>query len=86
MKRIFLLLVAFALTACEPTTESTNGVDCNIRGNGKRDIMECVESGYSYNVWKDTETGCEYFVAKKERAIAVIQLTDKEGKPKVSEE
>lgn len=86
MKRIFLLLAALALTACEPATESTSSVDCGTMGTGKRDIMECVESGYSYAVWKDTETGCEYFVAKKERAIAVIQLTDRDGRPKVTEE
>lgn len=80
MEKIFAIIgvsLCAALASCEPSSEY------NDSDNGKR--MEKVEDNYSHEIWRDRKTGCEYFVRYSSRGIAIVQLTDSEGKPKTSE-
>jgi hypothetical protein len=83
-----VLMVFMGLIACVSCS------DCDCAGCGKSDYkaikahgtMKLIDDSFRHEVWRDTETGCEYFVRNTSQGVAVIQLTDREGRPKVTEE
>lgn len=86
MKRILLILSTIVLlTSC-----TRNSQDEYIDGNPDKqtNIMKRISSNtdgcFYTEVWVDTETGCEYFFVRcSTTGVAMIQLTDAEGKPKI---
>ncbi len=83
MKKLFLALIAgfMICTSCSNCHEHDKS-DCD--ADVTYGIMKLVENSYHHEIWVDTETGCEYFVRNGAHGISVVQLTDSEGKPKIS--
>lgn len=87
MGKIFLVLMVFAgLAVCASCSDGTDCAKSDYKAIKPQGTMKLVEDSYRHEVWRDTETGCEYFVRNSSYGIGVIQLTDRDGRPKVTEE
>jgi len=83
MKRILLILSAIVLlTSCTRNLHDENPVNQQV--NIMKRISRNTDGCFYSEVWVDTETGCEYFFVRcSTTGVAMVQLTDTEGKPKI---
>lgn len=87
MRKILLVLMVFiGLAVCASCSDGTDCAKSDYKAIKEHGTMKLVEDSYRHEVWRDTETGCEYFVRNSSYGMGVIQLTDREGRPKITEE
>lgn len=85
MKKIVLiLLIVIGCIACQPAQKNTTSDSYD---QCPEKIMTVVESGWSYKILKDNETGCEYLMVYSQGpngGVYATLLVDSEGKPKIN--
>ena len=63
MKKIFLAMMMFAAVAvCVSCNGHSKDNDSNSKAVSGSETMELVEKGQEHEVWRDKQTGREYFI------------------------
>lgn len=81
MRKFILILTITFATIVGSTSCKTSPSDYVI--NKSYGTMTKLEGCESYEVWYDKETGCMYFTRMTPNGVAIVQLTDIEGNPKL---
>ncbi len=82
MKKLLTIIIGISLCTALVSCEGCS--PCKEKG---KESMELIEKDFNcnYEIWRDSETGCEYFVRRTGHGVALIQLTDREGRPKITD-
>lgn len=80
MKRIFLTLMMFvAVAVCISCNGHSTDGDSNSKSVAGSETMELIEKGERHEVWKDKQTGREYFVRTNGTGVCGFELTGRES-------
>lgn len=81
MKRIFLaMMMLVAVAVCVSCNGHSTDSDSNNRVVAGSETMELIEKGKHHEVWRDKQTGQEYFVRISGAGVCGFELTGRESK------
>jgi predicted metal-binding protein len=80
MKRIFLAMMMFAaVVVCVSCNRHNTNSDSNSNVVTGSETMERIEKGAHHEVWRDKQTGREYFVRNNGAGVCGFELTGRES-------
>ena len=80
MKRIFLTFMMFvAVAVCVSCNGHSTDSDNRNKAVTGSETMELIEKGKHHEVWKDKQTGHEYFVRTNGTGVCGFELTGRES-------